>query len=80
MYRIATKTSYFSDDSEGSLGSAEKVELDYKVCSFIYSHKALSDYHKVTISANRKFGRMLPLIHVQDYFDNTEHEISCDET
>ena len=70
MYRTAIKTSYFSDDSEGGISSEEKVEHDYKVCRFIYSHKVFSDFHKVIISATRKSWRLLPLIYVQHCFDS----------
>ena len=80
MYRTSTKTSYFTDHSEESISSAEKVEHDYKICSFIYNHKVSSDFHKVIISATQKSRRKQPLIYAQYYFEGNEHEISCDDT
>ena len=80
MYRTAKKASYFSNDSEGSINSAKKLEHDYNVCRFVYSHKVFSDFHKVIISATRNSGKILTLIYMQYYFHGNENEINCDET
>ena len=79
MTRSSTK-SFYSMNLDDELQSASKDEFDYKITRYTYYLKEDTDFHKVIITVSDHNNIMHPLVYIQYYFDNGEHNITFKET